>query len=83
MINPHVDENSITSEDSWLKKIINDFASFKADLEEEIEAANENEIISDLEPPQLDPRWGLDINSRLKGMRNSKWSLRSYHLLSR
>ena len=61
-------EEANTDETSWIGNILKEFAKVKKDVEEEIinvedDSTHDNH---DIEPPLLDPRWGLAADSGLK-----------------
>ena len=60
---------NVVEEETWMKKLFRDFSKYKIELENEMqeETSVTNNIERDLEPPLLDPTWGLEVKPPMHG----------------
>ena len=68
-VNKEENEEEYTEGETWTKKLLRDFTQYKTELEKEMveENVSSKSVSNDLEPPNLDPTWGLQVQSSALG----------------
>lgn len=71
-VNEQESKGEYVEGDTWTNKVLRDFSKYKAELEKEMEEeiSDTKMISSDLEPPLLDPIWGLEVQTSTLGVGN-------------